>query len=123
MMVKPAAKVCFFPFYVLVQIIVALTVLSAFSAHFYMSDIIALLVLSAFGYLMKVAGWPRAPVVLGFVLGQKVELYLWLSVARYDMDWITQPGVLMIAVVVLATLIWPFWNAIKQKRMAAQGVV
>ena len=61
--------------------------------------------------------------VLGFVLGQKVELYLWLSVARYDMDWITRPGVLMIAVVVLATLIWPFWNAIKQKRMAAQGVV
>ncbi len=122
-MVKPAAKVCFFPFYVLVPIIVALTVLSAFSAHFSMSDIIALLVLSAFGYLMKITGWPRAPVVLGFVLGQKVELYLWLSVARYDMNWVTRPGVLMIGIVVLATLIWPFWNAVKQRRLAAQGAV
>jgi TctA family transporter len=120
-MVKPAAKVCFFPFYVLVPIIVALTFLSAFSAHFSMADIVSLLLLSLFGYLMKITGWPRAPVVLGFVLGQKVELYLWLSVARYDMDWIWRPGVLIIGLIVASTLVWPFWNAVKQRRLGMEA--
>ncbi len=121
-MVKPAARVCFFPFYVLVPIVVALTLLSAFAAHFTMADIIAVLVLSMLGYVMKLTGWPRAPVVLGFVLGQKVELYLWLSVARYDMNWIWRPGVLLIGLLVLATLIWPMWSWWK-RRTAVIGAV
>jgi len=110
-MVKPAAYVCFFPFYILVPLIVGLTFLSAFAAHFSIIDIFALLILSLFGYLMKVTGWPRAPIVLGFVLGQKVELYLWLSVARYDMDWIWRPGVLILGALVAFTLLWPVWKA------------
>ncbi len=110
-MIKPAAHVCFFPFYFLVPIIVSLTFLSAFSAHFSMIDIFALLALSMFGYLMKLHGWPRAPVVLGFVLGDKVELYLWLSVARYDMEWVFRPGVLILGTLVAVTLLYPVWRA------------
>jgi TctA family transporter len=112
-MVKPAAYVCFFPFYVLVPIIVPLTFLSAFAAHFSIIDIYALLGLSLFGYLMKVTGWPRAPIVLGFVLGEKVELYLWLSVARYDMEWIWRPGVLILGSLIAFTLLWPMYKARK----------
>ena len=110
-MVKPAAYICFFPFYVLVPIIVGLTFLSAFAAHFSILDIVALLGLSLFGYLLKVTGWPRAPIVLGFVLGEKVELYLWLSVARYDMEWIWRPGVLILGTLIAFTLLWPMWKA------------
>ncbi|TDI67077.1 MAG: hypothetical protein E2O90_03630 [Alphaproteobacteria bacterium] len=110
-MVKPAAYICFFPFYVLVPIIVGLTFLSAFAAHFSILDIVALLGLSLFGYLLKVTGWPRAPIILGFVLGEKVELYLWLSVARYDMEWIWRPGVLILGTLIAFTLLWPIWKA------------
>ena len=112
-MVKPAAYVCFFPFYVLVPIIVPLTFLSAFAAHFSILDIFALLGLSLFGYMMKITGWPRAPIVLGFVLGEKVELYLWLSVARYDMEWIWRPGVLILGSLIAFTLLWPMYKARK----------
>jgi TctA family transporter len=123
-MVKPAARVCFFPFYVLVPIIVALTFLSAFSAHFSILDIITLLALSLIGYFMKITGWPRAPIVLGFVLGEKVELYLWLSVARYDMDWVWRPGVMILITLVLGTLLLPVWKTYQAKRVAnaAAGV-
>ncbi|MGY9004785.1 MAG: tripartite tricarboxylate transporter permease [Alphaproteobacteria bacterium] len=110
-MIKPAAYVCFFPFYVLVPIIVALCFLSAFSAHFSISDIIALLALSVLGYFMKIGGWPRAPIVLGFVLGPKVELYLWLSIARYDMEWIWRPGVMALFTVIAITLLYPVWKS------------
>lgn len=119
-MIKPAAYVCFFPFFILVPLIVGLTFLSAFSAHFSILDIFALLILSLFGYLMKVTGWPRAPIVLGFVLGQKVELYLWLSVARYDMDWVWRPGVMILGALVALTLLWPLWKA-RRAAPAAQA--
>ena len=119
-MIKPAAYVCFFPFYILVPIIVGLTFLSAYAAHFTMEDILALLALSLFGYLMKMNGWPRAPVVLGFVLGDKVELYLWLSVARYDMEWVWRPGVLVLGTLIAVTLLFPVWNA-RRSRLATQA--
>ena len=119
-MIKPAAHVCFFPFYVLVPIIMALAILSAFAAHFAMEDIIALLALSMLGYFMKLNGWPRAPIVLGFVLGEKVELYLWLSIARYDMDWIWRPGVLMLFTLVAVTLLYPVWRLLRNNSAPAQ---
>tara|TARA_Y100000588_G_scaffold362509_1_gene424285 strand:+ start:727 stop:2217 length:1491 start_codon:yes stop_codon:yes gene_type:complete len=110
-MIRPAAYVCFFPFYVLVPIIVSLCFLSAFSAHFSIYDIAALLVLSLLGYFMKINGWPRAPIVLGFVLGPKVELYLWLSIARYDMEWIWRPGVIILFSLITITLLFPAYTA------------
>ena len=118
-MIKPAAHVCFFPFYILVPLIVGLTFLSAYAAHFTMEDILALLALSLFGYLMKITGWPRAPVVLGFVLGDKVELYLWLSVARYDMDWVFRPVVLVLGTLIAVTLLYPMWRA-RQNSLTTQ---
>lgn len=111
MLVKPAAYVCFLPFYILVPFVVALAFLSAFAANFDMGDVVALLCLSSFGYLLKIFRWPRAPVVLGFVLGSKMELYLWLSVARYGIDWIFRPGVLILLALVAGTLLYPFVKA------------
>lgn len=111
-LVKPAAKICSLPFNILVPMIVALAFLSAFAAHFEMADLIALMSLSVLGYLMKLFGWPRAPVVLGFVLGRKMELYLWLAVARYGVEWMTRPGVLVLFLLIAGTLIMP----IVQKR-------
>ena len=43
----------------------------------------ALAVFGAIGYLMMRFGWPRAPLVLGFVLGKLAETYLFISMARY----------------------------------------
>lgn len=106
-LVKPAARICSLPFNILVPMIVALAFLSAFAAHFEMADLIALMSLSVLGYLMKFFGWPRAPIVLGFVLGSKMELYLWLAVARYGFEWMTRPGVLVLFLLIAGTLIMP----------------
>ncbi len=106
-LIKPAAKVCLLPFNILVPVIIALAFLSAFAANFDMADLITLMALSVLGYLMKLFGWPRAPIVLGFVLGRKMELYLWLSVARYGIEWMLRPGVLILFLLVATTLIMP----------------
>jgi putative tricarboxylic transport membrane protein len=109
-MIKPAAKACFLPFYILVPVIVALAFLSGFAANFAFADIIALLLLSIFGYLMKANGWPRAPFVLGFILGPKMELYLWLSISRYDMEWIWHPGVILLFGLIATTVLYPLFR-------------
>ena len=90
------------------------------AANFDIGDLVALLALSALGYSLKIFGWPRAPVVLGFVLGRKMELYLWLSVARYGMEWVLRPGVIILFLLVLGTLAYPMVKAWREG--AGQGV-
>jgi putative tricarboxylic transport membrane protein len=80
------------------------------------------MVLSLFGYLMKANGWPRAPLVLGFILGTKMELYLWLSVARYDMEWIWRPGVILLGLLILGTYLYPVLRKAKKPAAADTAV-
>lgn len=121
-LIKPAAKICLFPFFTLVPVIIALSFLSAFAATFTFADIITLMALSVFGYLMKVNGWPRAPLVLGFILGGKMELYLWLSIARYDMEWVWRPGVILLGLLILGTYLYPAWRS-RRNKPAMSGAV
>lgn len=118
-MIKPASKACFLPFYIIVPVIIALAILSAFAANFLYADIVTLLALSVFGYLMKANGWPRAPFVLGFILGPKMELYLWLSVARYEMDWVWFPGVMVLFALIVASLLYPILRQKTPRERAA----
>lgn len=115
-MIKPASKACFLPFFVLVPVIVALAILSGYAANFVYEDIIALLVLSIFGYFMKINSWPRAPFILGFILGPKMELYLWLSISRYDMEWMTHTGVILLFAMIVATLLFPAYRNMRDKK-------
>jgi putative tricarboxylic transport membrane protein len=70
------------------------------------------------GYLMVVAGWPRAPFVLGLVLGKIAESYLYISVARYDASWLTRPLVLVLFGIALAVILWPL---LQRRRKAAHA--
>ncbi|MQA65127.1 MAG: hypothetical protein GEU76_04380 [Alphaproteobacteria bacterium] len=117
--IKPAAQICVLSYHILVPIIVALAMLSAYAANFTIEDIITLLGLSVLGFVMKKYGWPRAPFVLGVILGPKMELYLWLSIARYDMGWLLHPGVIVLGVLIFATFAYPVWRDRRERRVAA----
>jgi TctA family transporter len=67
-------------------------------------------VFSALGFMMRRHGWPRAPLLLGVVLGTKMELYLWLSYTRYGTDWMLRPGVVALFVLLLASVFYPVWQ-------------
>jgi len=61
-------------------------------------------------------GWPRAPLVLGFVLGKLAETYLFISVARYGYSWVTQPLVLVLMVITALVIVFPY---IQERRRRA----
>lgn len=121
---RPLAKACFVPFYTLVPPIVVFVFVGAFAANFASYDLLALLFFSFLGFLMRRHGWPRPPLILGLVLGKKMELYLWLSVARFGLEWLLRPGVLALFALVAASFLYPVlmerWNR-KEKASSTVG--
>src|SRR4029453_5686550 len=94
---KPIAKICFMPFYAIVPPVVAFVFIGAFAATFHTYDTTPLMFFSSLGFFMRRYGWPRAPLVLGMVLADKMELYLWLSYTRYGLEWLGGPvGIVLI---------------------------
>jgi TctA family transporter len=113
---KPIAKLCFLPFYAIVPPIVAFIFIGAFAANFHSYDLTALMVFSSLGFFMRRYGWPRAPLLLGLVLGEKMELYLWLSYARYGFEWLSRPMVIALIILLVLSIAYPIITGLRNKR-------
>jgi TctA family transporter len=68
---------------------------------------------------MVLAGWPRAPLVLGLVIGKIAENNLYISIARYEGAWLTRPVVLVLIAITLAVIVYPLFQA--RRRAAARA--
>jgi putative tricarboxylic transport membrane protein len=82
----------------------------SYTANRQIADLIVTLGFGALGYLMVRFGWPRAPLVLGFVLGKLAETYLFISMARYGYSWLGQPLVLFLMVLTLVVIVFPYFQ-------------
>src|SRR3972149_2462315 len=77
---------------ILIPFILFLAFVGAFTEHNHIGDLITLLVFGGVGYLMVRCGWPRAPLVLGFVLGEIAETNFYISTTRYGLSWLYRSG-------------------------------
>jgi TctA family transporter len=102
----------------LIPVILVLVFVGSYTANNDYGDLLLMLFFGAVGYLMVAGGWPRAPFVLGLVLGKIVENNLYISVARYEAEWLTRPIVLVLAALAVAVMFYPLWQA---RRAAAGG--
>ncbi len=91
----------------LVPIIMVLVFIGSYTSNNHYGDIVVTLVFGGVGYLMVLGGWPRAPFVLGLVLGKIAENYLYISMARYDASWLTRPVVLVLMALAAAVIVYP----------------
>jgi len=69
------------------------------------ADLGVLLVLGALGYAMSTLKWPRAPLMLAFVLGPLVERRVLLSNTLYGWSWVLRPSVMVLAAAAIALLL------------------
>jgi putative tricarboxylic transport membrane protein len=92
----------------LIPFLLLLIFVGAYTANSSIGDLFVMLAFGALGYFMVRYRWPRAPLVLGFVLGDIAERYLWISTARYGAAWLTRPVVLVLFVLALVVMAWPF---------------
>ena len=79
----------------LLPAVLAIIFIGAFQGSRQWGDLYVLLVFGVFGWIMKHQGWPRPPLILGVVLGEIVERYLFISIGRYEWAWITRPLVVV----------------------------
>jgi putative tricarboxylic transport membrane protein len=86
----------------LVPLVLMVVFLGAFEGSQSWGDLYALVIFGAFGWLMKHLGWPRPPLILGFVLGAIFERYFFISTQIYGAAWAVRPIVL----VVFAGALW-----------------
>src|SRR3989454_6647585 len=101
----------------LIPFLALLTFLGAYTSSNSLNDIVVTLIFGWFGYLMVRYRWPRAPLVLGLVLGDVAERYLWISVARYGSAWLTRP----IVVILILLIVGVIGSSIRQQRMLPTG--
>jgi TctA family transporter len=86
----------------LVPLVLMVVFLGAFEGSQSWGDLYALVIFGGFGWLMKHLGWPRPPLILGFVLGAIFERYFFISTQIYGAAWALRPIVL----VVFAGALW-----------------
>ena len=119
------AKITFIRGGLLLPPIIMLVYIGAFAEKNAMLDLLVMLFFGLFGLVMDRFEWPRPPLVLGLVLGRLAENNLSLSVARYDLDWLTRPGVIVLILISAFSLVLPLvqaWAAHRLERTAHQRV-
>src|SRR5689334_22545841 len=95
------------PGHMLVPVILVLVFIGSYTTNSSYADILVTIIFGAVGYFMVLAGWPRAPLVLGLVLGKIAENYLYISVARYDFAWLMRPVVVVLLILAVGVIFYP----------------
>ena len=92
---------------VLIPFILFFSFIGAYTSNNHLGDLVVLLAFGFFGYLMIRCGWPRAPLVLGFVLGRIAENNFYISTIRYGSAWVGRPLVLVLIALTVIVLFFP----------------
>ncbi|MDP2354923.1 MAG: tripartite tricarboxylate transporter permease [Beijerinckiaceae bacterium] len=89
--------------------------IGAFQGSRNWGDLWTLLIFGVLGWVMKQMKWPRPPLVLGLVLGDIIERYLFISIQRYGVDWFARPIVIGIFAVSAMGLLRPLLQDLKKE--------
>ncbi len=88
--------------------VLSIVYIGAFEASRSWGDLFALLLFGVFGWLMKQFKWPRPPLVLGLVLGDSIERYMFISIERYGFSWLARPVVAILLLMAIIGVVRPF---------------
>jgi TctA family transporter len=98
---------------VLVPIILLLVYIGSYTANNHLGDLVVTVLFGVVGYFMVLYEWPRAPFVLGLVLGKTAETYYYISVTRYGFDWLMRPWVIVQILLITLIVVYPYVRAKK----------
>jgi TctA family transporter len=102
------AKVTYIRGSLIIPFVLLLVFVGSYTANGQLADLIVTFSFGVLGYFMVLLGWPRPPLVLGFVLGKLVETYLFISVSRYGFAWLTHPIVVVLTLLMVFVIVYPF---------------
>ncbi|MFB5664028.1 tripartite tricarboxylate transporter permease [Alteribacillus sp. HJP-4] len=93
----------------LVPFLAIILIIGAYQTSQHWGDLLLFVLLGIIGWVMVQLDWPRAPILIGFVLALAAERYLWISVSRFDWEWVYRPGVITIAGIIILIFASSYW--------------
>ena len=89
----------------MVPIMFIFILMGAFSVNRDPADLIVVVAFGLLGYFMRRYGYPRPAMILGLVLGDLMEKYLYRSVASYGFTWLSRPAVIGLLIISTASFL------------------
>jgi TctA family transporter len=83
----------------MVPIMFMFILMGAFSVNRDPLDLVVVVAFGILGYFMRRSGYPRPAMILGLVLGDLMEKYLYRSVASYGFSWLGRPAVIVLFII------------------------
>jgi TctA family transporter len=98
------ARITTLPYAYVAPFMLMVIFFAAYQATSHWGDILALLAIGVLGLYMRRFGWPRPPLIVGFVLAAGAENYLYQAIQFHGWAWVLRPGVLIIAAITAASM-------------------
>jgi TctA family transporter len=118
LLAAPIARLTYLPFNLVAPAMVITICFAAFQARRSLTDLLLLFALGMLGIYLRRFGWPRPAFLIGFVLADQTESYLYQSVQFYGWSFLTRPGVVIIGLLAAISV----WTASKG-RISETGLV
>jgi putative tricarboxylic transport membrane protein len=109
------AKLATLRYTLILPAVLGIIYIGAFEASRQWGDLFTLLFFGLVGWIMKQLKWPRPPLILGVVLGDIIERYLFISIERYGLSWMLRPIVALLFALAILGLIRPFLQDIRSQ--------
>jgi TctA family transporter len=107
------ARIATLRYTLILPAILGIVYIGAFEASRSWGDLFALLLFGLIGWLMKQFRWPRPPLILGLVLGDSIERYMFISIERYGLAWLGRPVVAILLLIAIVGLVRPLLSDIR----------
>ena len=109
---------------ILIPNVMVLCVIGAFALNNIMEDVAVLLLFGVIGYALVKARFPLAPLILGLILGDQIEVNLLRAIMSDANPWLffTRPISGSLLVLSVASVIFALWQHRRQKGRAKQEV-
>lgn len=116
------ARVATLRWTLILPLIVSVIFVGAYQGQGSWGDLFTLLLFGTLGWVMKQMKWPRPPLILGFVLGELIERYMFISTARYGLSWLWDPVVAILLGLAAIGLLRPGLQEVLRQRRAGRAL-
>ncbi|MGH8056142.1 MAG: tripartite tricarboxylate transporter permease, partial [Candidatus Entotheonellia bacterium] len=96
--------------------------MGAFSVNRDPVDLLVVVAFGILGYFMRRFGYPRPAMILGLVLGDLMEKYLYRSVASYGFTWLARPAVIALLILAATSFILTLRGRLRSKARAESSL-
>jgi len=101
---KQVSKLALIPAKLLTPFLLVIMTVAAYQSTRNWGDLIAFFVIGIIGWFMKQVGFPRPPMLIGFVLAISAERYLHRAMSLYGTEWFTRPIVVAVFIFIMLIL-------------------